>query len=102
MPGEIAWKILLQEIKLDLLLDVPIIGERRSLLKHQLSSCKDVDEIGRDALPVRIVDPAMRNIRGRKERGIDDKQRKADLEQRGRNRVLGWYHRGDGGAGGHA
>ena len=88
MPGKIAGKILLQQRKLDLLLDIPIIGQRRMTFEHQLPRRPDVDEIRRDALPVRIVNPAMRKIRRGKERGVDHEQREADLEQRGRNVVL--------------
>ena len=60
MPGKIADKILTELRDLDLLLDVPVIGLCRKAIEHQTPGGPDVDEIGRDAEAVPIVNPPVR------------------------------------------
>ena len=59
VPGEVALIALAEHRDLNLLLDVPIIGQRRVAIEHQLSSGPDVDEIGRDAQALGVEDPPM-------------------------------------------
>ena len=89
MPGEIADKILTELRDLDLLLDVPVIGLCRKAIEHQTPGGPDVDEIGRDAEAIRIVDPPVRKIRHHAERQVHHAQRKAHpQEPRGNLRLL--------------
>src|SRR6185437_6201686 len=85
VPGEIAGKTLLKDRELNLLLQIPVIGERRMALEHHLPCRPYVDEVGRHAEPMLIVNPCVREIGRRKKRQIDDKQHKADIEERGRH-----------------
>src|SRR5262249_13565204 len=85
MPGEIADKILPEQRDLDLLLDVPVIGERGRAIEYQPARRPDIDEIGGDAEAGWIVDPPMREPGDREIHRIDGEQHKAGIEQRRRN-----------------
>ena len=57
VPGKIADKTLAKFCDLDLLLDFPVIGLGRDTIEHQAAGRPDVDEVGRDAEAVSIVNP---------------------------------------------
>jgi hypothetical protein len=57
VPGEIADKILFQQREFDLLLDIPVVSQRRVALEHQAAGGPDIDEVGRDAQAVRLIHP---------------------------------------------
>src|SRR5258708_29503518 len=88
VPGKIARIALAEDGDLNLFLDVPVVGLRGMAIEHQPAGRPDIDEIGRDAQPVFVVDPPMGEIRRREERRLDDEQNKAQVEQRGGNRAL--------------
>src|ERR1700677_1164568 len=97
MPGEITDEILLELREFNLFLDNPVPGLRRMALEREPARRPDIDEIGRNAGTVSIVNPPMRNIGDWKKRGVDDQQHKADVQQwRGnltvarRNHRAGW------------
>ena len=85
VPGKIAREILAQQRQLDLLLDVPIIGQRRMAIEHEFSGRPHIDEIGGDAKSALFPDPHPRKIRHREIADIDHDQREAGVEQRRRN-----------------
>ena len=85
MPGEIAGEILAEQRELDLPLDVPVIGQRRMAIQHEPARRPDVDEIGGNAEPACLPDPHARDVSHREIAGVDDRERKAGVEQRGRN-----------------
>ena len=87
VPGEVARIALAEHRDLNLFLNIPIIGQRRMAIEHQLACGPDVDEIGRDAQAIFVKNPPMRKIRRRKEHGVDDEQREADIEERRGNGV---------------
>ena len=80
-----SWR---EQRELDLLLDIPIIGQRRMAIEHEPAGGPDVDEIGRDAQPVRIVDPPMgEKYAIGKTTTLMTQQHEADVQQRRRNRA---------------
>ena len=99
VPGKVADKILTELRDLDLLLDVPVIGLCRKAIEHQTPGSPDVDEIGRDAETVRIVNPPVRKIRHHAKRQVHHAQRKAHPQEPRRNlavapaRFRGWSGR---------
>ncbi len=102
VPGKIAGIALAEDCDLNLLLDIPIIGLRGMAIEHQAPGGPDVDKIGRDAEALVVEDPPMGEIGRREERGVDDEQHKAQIEQRDGNRCLLRNHRRGVCCGGHA
>ena len=80
MPGKVAVEVLPQQRDLDLLLDVPVVGQRRRAVEHELAGGPDIDEVGWDAEPGRIVDPPMREPGDREIDRVDGEQHEAGVE----------------------
>jgi hypothetical protein len=102
VPGKVAGIALAQHCDLHLLLDVPVVSERRMAIEHESAGRPDIDEIGRNAEPVFIKDPPMGGEPVLQHRRVEDTQHETADQERGRNRALRGRHGGIGNQRGHA